>query len=370
MSVHLDMVNPMPLVRNNDLVLRFSVWDDNTFSDDMLGEGSVSVLDFLDGQPHTVMVPLRAKTKRGFDVEAGRVELTFQFQVARRGILVLTCFEGIGLRNMELVGKQDPYCVFELGGQKVRTATIENGGRDPYFNEEEVELWVDSHAWTQNLQFNVYDEDVGRDDFIGGADFSILPFLGDGARREVMITLAAGKKEAGKVRLGVQFFPCGVLTVRIVEGRGLRDADALGRQDPYAVFTLQGECRSFQKKTKVHDDGGTTPVWDETFSFDVVDHHNLQLEVFDKDLINADDLIGRTNISLLSVFKRGFKDGWVPIKYVLPHLWLWRVHKCVSGGMLRWSNAWVYGCTPLVSHSWIRCLLIVVCWYQGPEQVG
>lgn len=39
------------------------------------------------------------------------------------------------------------------------------------------------------------------------------------------------------------------------------------------------------------------------------------MEIFDKDLLDKDDLIGRVDIPLLPLYKKGVRDGWVPIKY-------------------------------------------------------
>lgn len=137
--------------------------------------------------------------------------------------------------------------------------------------------WIDGENWQFPVRFSVYDEDVGRDDFIGGASFSVLPFLTTTKRQEVVLTLQAGKTTAGRVRLGLQFFPAGVLTVGAVEARKLPDMDSIGRQDPYVVFTLDGECRSFRQQTVVDTDGGTDPVWNQVFQFDIVDHYLLKV---------------------------------------------------------------------------------------------
>jgi hypothetical protein len=49
--------------------------------------------------------------------------------------------------------------------------------------------WIDGENWQFPVRFSVYDEDVGRDDFIGGASFSSLPFLTTTKRQEVILTL-------------------------------------------------------------------------------------------------------------------------------------------------------------------------------------
>ena len=80
-----------------------------------------------------------------------------------------------------------------------------------------------------------------------------------------------------QVRLGLQFFPAGQLTVDVIQARNLVDRERVGKQDPYVQVTLEGECRSFRQKTRVDTDGGNNPVWNQKLQFDVVDHHMLQV---------------------------------------------------------------------------------------------
>ncbi len=75
--------------------------------------------------------------------------------------------EGRNLKSMELIGKQDPYCKFEHGNLTKRSKTIEKGGRNPYFGEEEICFWITAESWVQDMMLRLYDEDVGSDDFIG-----------------------------------------------------------------------------------------------------------------------------------------------------------------------------------------------------------
>lgn len=314
-EITFDMVQPKSLLDGGDLKLTFEVWNDNTFSDDLIGLQTISVKEFFENRAtKREWYTLDWEDDRGEKIPSGDVLLEIKFEPAYRGILVITCFEGQNLRNRELVGKQDPYCLAEFKDQRQRTNTVRNGGTNPYFNEDELELWVDGENWQYPIRFSAYDEDVGRDDFIGGASFSCLPFLTTTKRQEVVVSLQAEKHAAGRVRLGVQFFPAGVLTVGVIEARKLPDRDSVGRQDPYVVLTLDGECRSFRQQTKVDTDGGRDPVWNQVFQFDVVDHFILKVELFDKDLVDKDDFIGRVDIPLLPLFKKGIRDGWVPVK--------------------------------------------------------
>ena len=138
--------------------LLVQIWDANRFADDLLGEVTLSILDFMemeDLEHYGVLNsnrsvdwwPLMYTTKNG-SVKAGEIRLQIEFLPATEGILVVTCFEGRNLKNMELIGKQDPYCKFTLGKKiKKRTRTVKKGGTNPFFNEEEVEFWIGKTDW-------------------------------------------------------------------------------------------------------------------------------------------------------------------------------------------------------------------------------
>lgn len=245
---------------------------------------------------------------------AGEIQLGFTFEPVMRGVLRFTCYEGKDLTSMEMFGKQDPYCQFELGEQVLRTATVEKGGRNPWFDEEVVDVWIDHENWAEDLVFRAFDEDMASDDLIGQCRFTLIPYLSSFEAAEIWVQLISAKgKAAGEVRLGIQFFPAGHLRVHLDRGRKLADTDLIGKQDPYVIMTLDGEVRSFRRQTKVDDDGGTEPVWDESFDFDIVDHYQMDFDVMDRDLASDDDVIGRCSVSLLEVFKLGFLDEWIPI---------------------------------------------------------
>jgi Ca2+-dependent lipid-binding protein len=63
---------------------------------------------------------------------------------AKVGLLLLTLFEGRNLKNMDTVGKQDPYVVFNIGDKyKKKSQVITDGGVNPYFKEARgVSRWV------------------------------------------------------------------------------------------------------------------------------------------------------------------------------------------------------------------------------------
>ena len=85
----------------------------------------------------------------------GELFVQFHFEPALVGMLVATLYEGRNLKNMELIGKQDPYCKYTLGKKlKKRTRTVKKGGTNPFFNEEEVEFWIGPTDWGHPMVFS------------------------------------------------------------------------------------------------------------------------------------------------------------------------------------------------------------------------
>lgn len=100
------------------------------------------------------------------------------FEEARSGIAQITVFEASGLRNIDPMGRQDPFVQFSIGSQyKKRTKCIKGGGTDPYFDEEEVLLWLDQENWVDDLQVDVLDEDTKEEKPISSTHFSLLPYM-------------------------------------------------------------------------------------------------------------------------------------------------------------------------------------------------
>jgi hypothetical protein len=66
-------------------------------------------------------------------------------------------------------------------------------------------------------------------------------------------------------------------------------------------------------KTKVHEDAGSSPVWNQQFVIDMVHRDSFQVEVFDKENVGSDKLMGRASVLVADVFKNEREDLWVPL---------------------------------------------------------
>lgn len=94
--------------------------------------------------------------------------------------------------------------------------------------------------------------------------------------------------------------PLGVLKVIIVRGKRLAVRD-FKSSDPYVVVKLGNQAA----KTRVIN-SNLNPVWNEELSFPLRKSvETLNLEVFDKDLLKADDKMGHAQINLHPLISAG-----------------------------------------------------------------
>ena len=100
------------------------------------------------------------------------------FEEARSGMMQITLFEARGLRNIDPMGQQDPFVQLSLGRHYIkRSRSVKNGGTTPYFEEEDILLWLDQENWVDNLKVQLLDEDAKEDKPIGFTEFSLLPYM-------------------------------------------------------------------------------------------------------------------------------------------------------------------------------------------------
>eukprot|EP00798_Chlamydomonas_sp_ICE-L_P031352 gene31352-6508_t len=86
----------------------------------------------------------------------------------------------------------------------------------------------------------------------------------------------------------------GVITATVEYAKGLKDAELFGKIDPYAVLKVGDQ----KFRTKTLKGAGTSPVWDETFTFNVINENMLEITLFDAEAFSADDELGSASISL------------------------------------------------------------------------
>eukprot|EP00347_Sterkiella_histriomuscorum_P021505 403333744 len=98
----------------------------------------------------------------------------------------------------------------------------------------------------------------------------------------------------------------GQLDLRIVRAELFRDTEIIGKMDPYVHVEYNGE----QFKTATQKDAGKHPVWDQMFSFPVINMNDeVMVKVYDENSIQKDDLIGMALVKVSSLCQtKGFQD--------------------------------------------------------------
>lgn len=108
-------------------------------------------------------------------------------------------------KDTDLIGKMDPYVTIEVAGKTERTKTVEAGGKNP--------RWADRFTFSCNqgdtITLRIYDDDVGRDDFIGELRLSVLEVMTQGGFINQTYPFASGNN-SGTLTLQVSAQQSGV----------------------------------------------------------------------------------------------------------------------------------------------------------------
>ncbi|KAG2439050.1 hypothetical protein HYH02_006578 [Chlamydomonas schloesseri] len=105
----------------------------------------------------------------------------------------------------------------------------------------------------------------------------------------------------------------GFLSVTVEFAQHIKDADWFGRQDPYCIIRVGGQ--TFRTRTAV--DGGRNPVWNETFSFELVNENDMELNLMEEKLMGRDASLGSATVSLARARQAGSDRIQAPV--ISPH---------------------------------------------------
>ncbi|XP_076944063.1 calcium-dependent lipid-binding protein-like isoform X2 [Bidens hawaiensis] len=133
---------------------------------DMIDDTVTSIITDMLQWPHRIVVPLG-----GVPVDTSDLELKPQ------GKLMLTIVKAHNLKNMEMMGKSDPYAVaFVRPLEKFKTKVVENN-LNPVWNQM-FHLTVEDKE-TQCAIVEVFDEDIGSDQRLGIAKLTLADLQQD-----------------------------------------------------------------------------------------------------------------------------------------------------------------------------------------------
>uniref|UniRef100_A0A1D1XKH3 Extended synaptotagmin-1 n=1 Tax=Anthurium amnicola TaxID=1678845 RepID=A0A1D1XKH3_9ARAE len=166
---------------------------------DMIDDTVDSIVSDMLQWPHRIVVPIG-----GVPVDTSELELKPQ------GRLSVTIVSASALKNMEMIGKSDPYVVVYIRPLfKVKTKVIDNS-LNPVWNET-FNLIVEDKE-TQSVIFEVLDEDIGQDKRLGIAKLPLIDLEPDALKVHDLRLLPSldmlkikDKKDRGTLKIKVLY---------------------------------------------------------------------------------------------------------------------------------------------------------------------
>ncbi|KAI8064675.1 C2 domain-containing protein [Gongronella butleri] len=123
-------------------------------------------------------------------------------QPKKLGELAVVALKARELPNREIVGKQDPFCVFRLGEEAKRTKTDYRGGQHPIWDDQ-VNLTV--YEGKTKMYVQLYDEDAKREDLISEGTVDLATVIKDGEQDD-WFQLTYKNRKAGEIYLEITFY--------------------------------------------------------------------------------------------------------------------------------------------------------------------
>jgi len=218
----------------------------------------------------------------------------------------VTIVSARSLRNADFVGKSDPYCECEIVGKpnsKFATAVIDDNLNPEWNHEAEIT----GYNVGDSLTFTVKDKDndlIKSDDFLGRVTLTTAQFFEAGFEGELPLS-CAGKGVEAFLKVKVQLVQPKVW-LTIISARGLRNADFIGKSDPYCICDIPGRT-DVSMMTQVIENN-LNPEWNheaEIMGYRVED--DLTFTVKDKDTLKSDDVLGMVTLTCEQFIEAGFE---------------------------------------------------------------
>uniref|UniRef100_A0A1A8K0X0 Multiple C2 domains, transmembrane 1 n=1 Tax=Nothobranchius kuhntae TaxID=321403 RepID=A0A1A8K0X0_NOTKU len=202
--------------------------------------------------------------------------------------------KGNSLAIRDRTGTSDPYVKFKITGKEVFRSKTIHKNLNPVWDERVILL---VETLRDPLYVKVFDYDFGfQDDFMGSA-YLHLESLEHQRALDVTLDLKDPQypeQNLGSLCIKAQLWR-GIVSISLIEGRGLQPMDANGFSDPYAKFRMGHQ--KYKSKTIPKT---LNPQWREQFDFHLYEEQGgfVDITVWDKDAGKKDDFMGRCTVDL------------------------------------------------------------------------
>ena len=120
------------------------------------------------------------------------------------GTLKVHLLEAHLTRDTETFGKMDPYCKMVYRDQHWKSSVHSGGGKNPHW--EGQHFAVDVKYEGDELEYSIFDDDVGDDDFVGSGKTKVAALTIHGGFDE-WFTIQHKGKDSGRVHLKGEWHP-------------------------------------------------------------------------------------------------------------------------------------------------------------------
>jgi Ca2+-dependent lipid-binding protein len=101
------------------------------------------------------------------------------------------------------------------------------------------------------------------------------------------------------------------IDIKPIEAEMTRDVSSIGKMDPYCKITV-GSC---MRTTIPHIDGSKMPKWKESLHYKLDDEEAIKVEVWDRNSVSSDDLVGTASFLVSDVKTAKRLDDWYNLKF-------------------------------------------------------
>lgn len=275
------------------------------------------------------------------------------------GNIKLTLSKAKNLMKSDLIGKSDPYAVISCGDNTSKTKTVKND-LNPVWDHEVV--FSVNEANPDDVKIKVFDADkFGNDKSLGTVNIDLADLAKNGPMFDLWLPLKNAK--SGEVQVCAEFEPDfdsmdsdgrlkkhsgvkssrddpahgkksnvgshgihdkgpgenydendlvpGVLQLDIIQAKDLVKSDLIGKSDPYAVISFDGD------KLKTHTvKNSQNPEWDFTakIPIDELGPSKIKIDILDADKLGKDKHLGSADINVKDVINGNpLNKDWIPL---------------------------------------------------------
>jgi Ca2+-dependent lipid-binding protein len=101
----------------------------------------------------------------------------------------------------------------------------------------------------------------------------------------------------------------GNLIIRPISAKLTHNTEHISKMSPYVRISVGNEINQTVPAKKEH----LNPTWDSELCFRLNNNDLINIEVWQKDTLSKDDLIGSATLSVSTFADKGFFSGWVPL---------------------------------------------------------